>query len=50
MILIAITSDCVLTKQFATVVENQSIEQAMVAMHTHASIRIGETSLSIKQH
>ena len=50
MILNAITSHCVLTKQFATIVENQSTKQVVVAMHTHASIRIGATSLSIKQH
>jgi hypothetical protein len=49
-IISANTSDCISTKQFTIVVENQSTEQAMVAIQTHAFIRIWATSLSIKQY
>jgi hypothetical protein len=49
-IISANNNGCISTKQFATVVENQSTKQVVVAMHTHISIRIGETFLSIKQY
>jgi glucokinase len=48
-IISANTSDYISTKKFTIVVENQSIEQAVVAMNTHTSIRIGAMSLSIKK-
>jgi hypothetical protein len=41
------TNDYISTKKFTTIVENQSTERAMVAMHTHASNRIREKALSI---
>ena len=40
------TSDCISTKQFTIVVENQSTKQVVVAMHTHASNWIGAEDLS----
>jgi hypothetical protein len=47
IIISANISDCISTKQFTTVVENQSTEQVVVAMHTHASNQIGVEALSI---
>jgi hypothetical protein len=40
------TSDCISRKQFSTFVENQSTEQSIVAMPTHASNRISAEALS----
>jgi len=45
-IISANTSDCISTKQFSAAVENQSTEQAVVAMPTHASNRIRAEALS----